>query len=256
MPKPDGFTPDWAVPGGVGAWMSTREGGTSVPPWASLNLGVAVGDDPAAVRENRRRFAERTGATPVFLRQVHGARVLRLDASLLGQDDVHEADAAVCTEPGIACTVQVADCLPVLFAAPGGQAVGAAHAGWRGLAGGVLDRSVEALCEAAGCAPGELVAWLGPCIGPARFEVGADVVEAFGDAAVDVATPRFVPRRRADGSLRWLADLPRLARERLQRCGVSAVHGGGACTVDDASRFFSYRRDGVTGRLAAAVWRR
>lgn len=259
MPTPEaatGFVPDWPAPDGVGAWMSTRAGGVSAAPWASLNLGVAVGDAPAAVAENRRRFAAALGARPVFLRQVHGDRVLRLDASLLGQDDQHAADAAVCTEPGIACTVQVADCLPVLFAVRDGSAVAAAHAGWRGLAGGVLERTVDTLCEAAGCTPDAVVAWLGPCIGPAEFEVGAEVVEAFGDAAGDQPTPRFVPRRRADGSLRWLAHLPRLAHERLRRRGVAAVSGGGACTVADGSRFFSYRRDGVTGRLAAAVWRR
>jgi YfiH family protein len=142
----------------------------------------------------------------------------------------------------------VADCLPVLLAAPG--AVGAAHAGWRGLAGGVLEATVGALCEAAGCAPGQLQAWLGACIGPRRFEVGADVLQAFGaDAASD--SPRF--RRHVPG--KWLADLPGLARDRLQALGLQQVSGAGWCTVEDASRFFSFRRDGVTGRMVAAVWR-
>jgi YfiH family protein len=127
--------------------------------------------------------------------------------------------------------------------------VGAAHAGWRGLAGGVLDATVAALCQAAACAPTELVAWLGPCIGPRQFEVGADVVAAFGGER-----PRFVPRVRADGELRWLADLPQLACDRLRALGVTQISGGTWCTVEDASRFFSFRRDGVCGRMAAAVW--
>lgn len=249
-----GLTPDWPAPPGVGAWMSTRAGGVSAAPWQGLNLGIAVGDEPAAVAENRRRFADAIGAAPVFLRQVHGHAVLRLTSADAHRDEPLEADAAFTTEPGVACTVQVADCLPVLFAAPGGRGVAAAHAGWRGLAGGVLDHTVAALCQATGCAPAELQAWLGPCIGPRQFEVGAEVLQAFGgDAGGD---PRFTPRPRPDGELRWLADLPALARDRLRACGVNATSGGAWCTVEDPSRFFSYRRDGVTGRLAAAVWLR
>jgi YfiH family protein len=164
--------------------------------------------------------------------------------------DALEADAAITTEPGIACTVMVADCLPVLFAAPEGRGVAAAHAGWRGLAGGVLQATVAALCEATACSAHELQAWLGPCIGPRQFEVGADVVAAFG------AGPRFVERVRPDGAMRWLADLPGLARERLQAAGITQISGGSLCTVEDASRFFSFRRDGVTGRMAGAVWLR
>lgn len=253
-----GLTPDWPAPEGVGAWMSTRVGGVSEGPWASLNLGTAVGDDVAAVSENRRRFAQAIGAVPVFLRQVHGVRVVRLHAATAGQAVAApiEADAAVSTERGIACTVQVADCLPVLFAAPAGRGVAAAHAGWRGLAGGVLEATVDALCEAAGCVPSEVQAWLGPCIGPRQFEVGAEVVEAFAAAVPPGEAPRFVPRARPDGTMRWLGDLPQLARDRLRAHGVHAVSGGRWCTVEDASRFFSYRRDGVTGRLAAAVWLR
>ncbi|WP_046112353.1 peptidoglycan editing factor PgeF [Aquincola tertiaricarbonis] len=249
-----GLTPDWPVPPGVGAWMSSREGGVSHGPWQGLNLGMAVGDDPAAVAENRRRFAEAIGAAPVFLRQVHGRTVLRLTAADARRSEPLEADAAFTTEPGVACTVQVADCLPVLFAAPHGRGVAAAHAGWRGLAGGVLDATVAALCDAAGCGPDALQAWLGPCIGPRQFEVGAEVLQAFGgDPAGD---RRFIPRRRPDGELRWLADLPALARERLAACGVAATTGGAWCTVETPLRFFSYRRDGVTGRLAAAIWLR
>mgnify|MGYP000066440811 CR=1 FL=1 len=249
-----GLTPDWPAPAGVGAWMSTRAGGVSAAPWQGLNLGIAVGDEPAAVAENRRRFAEAIGARPVWLRQVHGRTVARLTAADAGRAQPIEADAAITTERGIACTVQVADCLPVLFCAPEGRAVGAAHAGWRGLAGGVLDATVAALCEATGCAPAELQAWLGPCIGPRQFEVGEEVVLAFGGSPA--GDGRFTPRPRPDGAMRWLADLPALARDRLRQCGVSATTGGAWCTVEDPSRFFSYRRDGVTGRLAAAIWRR
>jgi len=240
--------PSWSAP--VGALCSTRAGGVSGGPWASLNLGQAAGDDPAAVAENRRRVeAVLGGARPVWLRQVHGTRVLRLSAADLSQAPP-EADAAWTDQPGIACTVMVADCLPVLLAAPQGRAVAAAHAGWRGLAGGVLEATVRALCEGASVEPAALQAWLGPCIGPSAFEVGAEVHAAF---AADAGHLTYRPR--PDGAPRWLADLPALAGARLRRAGLTAVHGGGWCTVSDASRFFSYRRDGVTGRLAAAVWR-
>jgi polyphenol oxidase len=239
--------PDWPVNARVGALMTTRAGGVSAAPFNSLNLGRSAGDDPSAVAENRRRFEAAIGVPTRYLSQVHGARVVRLAHAGHG---TYEADAAITTEPGLACTVLVADCLPMLFAAPDARGVGAAHAGWRGLAGGVLDATVAALADAAACRPGDLVAWLGPCIGPRRFEVGADVLDAFGAAAAN----RFVPRPRPDGSRRWLADLPGLARDRLAAAGVTQVYGGTWCTVEDASAFFSFRRDGVTGRMAAAVW--
>jgi YfiH family protein len=241
--------PDWAAP--VGAWCSERAGGSSHGPYASLNLGSAVGDDAAAVAANRRRFgAQLQAAQPVWLRQVHGRRVLRLSAANLAAPP-QEADAAWTDQAGIACAVQVADCLPVLFAAPDGRAVAAAHAGWRGLAAGVLEATIAALCEGAALEPAGLHAWLGPCIGPEAFEVGADVHAAF---EADAQHLRF--QARADGAPRWRADLPALARARLQRAGVQHISGGHWCTVSTPSRFFSYRRDGITGRFAAAVWRR
>ncbi len=273
---------------GVAALMSTRLGGVSRGAFASLNLGSAVGDEPQAVAENRWRFAAALGAEPVFLRQVHGTQVVRLPVpggavpqpghngraqlrsheplSIAGKavpqagrspandgGTMPEADASFTTEPGVACVIQVADCLPVLFAAPHGRGVAAAHAGWRGLAAGVLEKTIAVLCEAADCAPVELRAWLGPCIGPRQFEVGAEVLAAFGiEPGVD--SPRF----EAKGSERWLADLPGLARDRLAVSGVDRIGGGHWCTVEDESRFFSHRRDrprhGSSGRMAAAIW--
>ncbi len=240
--------PQWAAAAGVGAAMSLRAGGTSTGPYASANLGLTVGDDAVAVQANRRRFAAAIGVRPVWLQQVHGVRVVRVGTADLDRPPP-AADAAWTDEAGIACTVQVADCLPVL-----GRAVAAAHAGWRGLAGGVLEAALGALCAGAACAPDQVAVWLGPCIGPRRFEVGADVLAAFGAAAGAAPGGAFVPSAGADGSARWLADLPQLARERLLRAGVARIDGGVWCTVEDDSRFFSFRRDRVTGRHAAAVW--
>ena len=251
--------PDWPAPPGVQAAMSTRDGGVSTAPWQSLNLGVAVGDSASAVAENRARFAAALGARPHWLRQVHGACVRKLGAAhpARPEDPAEDpADAAWTDEPGVACTVQVADCLPVLFAARDGRAVAAAHVGWRGLAAGVLEATLQALHQGAGVAPADVVAWLGPCIGPRQFEVGADVLGAFAEP-VDASC--FVPRNRADGSVRWLADLQQLAQRRLMSAGVGSVSVLPLCTVEEDSRFFSFRRGGVTGatgRMAAAVFLR
>ena len=252
------LAPGWASPA-VGALMTTRAGGVSEGRYASMNLGAAVGDAAERVAVNRARLAAACAAVPVFLRQVHGCRVVRLgadDAQAARQADAmaplaaHEADASVTSEPGVACVVQAADCLPVLFAAPDGRAVGAAHAGWRGLAAGVLEAAVGAVCEAGQCAPHALEVWLGACIGPRRFEVGSDVLAAFDVDPLAPDTGAF----RAARPGKWLADLPRLARARLVAAGITRIAGGDWCTVEDSSRFFSFRRDGVTGRMAAAVW--
>ena len=246
---PDWLRPDWTAPG-VGALMTTRRGGVSAAPFDSMNVRDALGDDPRAVAHNQQSLKDTTGAVPVYLNQVHGVHVVRLISADLAPDaPVHTADASVTTEHGIACAAQVADCLPVLFAAPGG--VAAAHAGWRGLAGGVLEATLKALCEAAQCRPGDVKAWLGACIGPDNFEVGLDVLAAFGYAADTGDSARFKPLREG----KWLANLPMLARDRLGALGVGAVSGGTWCTVADRSRFFSFRRDGVTGRMVAVVWR-
>jgi YfiH family protein len=252
----DWLVPDWHAPG-VGAVMTTRHGGVSAAPFDTLNLRAGQGDEPAAVAQNQHRLAEAIGTAPVWLTQVHGATVVALTArDPQPGAPLHRADASFTVEAGVVCAVQVADCLPVLFAAPGARGVAAAHAGWRGLAGGVLDATIAALCGATNCEPGELQAWLGACIGPRRFEVGADVLQAFGadPELLHADQPGFAAGLPEGGRPKWLADLPWLARRRLAAAGVRAVSGGTWCTVEAPSRFFSYRRDGVTGRMAAAVW--
>jgi YfiH family protein len=254
--------PEWPAPPGVQAAMSTRAGGVSLVPFDSLNLSVGVGDDPAAVAENRARWLATLGHPPVWLHLVHGRAVLRLHAGG-PEHPATPADAAWTTDVGVVCQVTAADCMPVLFALRDGSAVGAAHAGWRGLAAGVLEATVAAICEGTGAAPDALQAWLGPCIGPQSYEVGAEVLQAFDGAPGESAAQRagaggtrpFVARPRSDGALRWLADLPALATQRLQGAGLQRITPSGLCTVADASRFFSFRRDGRTGRLAAAIWR-
>lgn len=254
--RPEDWLAAEGLPPGVAGGMSSRAGGVSAAPFDSLNLrpaglrGDAL-DDPRAVAENQRRWAALTApARPVWLDQVHGTHVVRL-----GPDDpngidgpFHRADAAVTTERGVACTVLVADCLPVLFADGQSRAVGAAHAGWRGLAGGVLERTLAQVCHLAECGPGEVHAWLGACIGPAAFEVGEDVLEAFGA----VGRPHCRPTGQVG---KWWADLPALARQRLHSAGVLRVSGGRWCTASEPSRFFSFRRERVTGRHAASIWR-
>jgi polyphenol oxidase len=244
------LTPEWPAPPGVHAAFTLRQGGVSEPPFDTLNLGLHTGDVPDSVMENRRRVREtlQLPAEPAWLDQVHGTQVVSLDVSL----GASSADAAVTLNPGRVCAIQVADCIPVLLAARNGSAVGAAHAGWRGLANGVLQASVERL-RTLGVEPSELMAWLGPGIGPSHFEVGDEVRAAFvGDSAGDPgASSAFV--RNARG--RWQCDLAALARRRLQALGIREIYGGALCTYADADRFFSYRRDGRCGRMAALIWR-
>jgi uncharacterized protein, YfiH family len=233
--------PDWPAPAKVRALSTTRAGGVSAGPYASLNLGDHVGDDPAAVAENRARVRNRLPAEPLWLKQVHLADVADADSA----SGVPEADASVARQPGKACAVLTADCLPLLLCDRAGAVVAAAHAGWRGLAGGVIEAAVEAMKVS----PGEVLAWLGPAIGPAAFEVGGEVRDAF--LAFDpAAAAAFVARENG----KWLADIFHLARLRLGKIGVTAVYGGGVCTYSDAERFYSYRRDGATGRMASLIW--
>lgn len=263
--------PNWQAPSGVRAVFTTRQGpvagqGVSAKPWDRFNLGDHVNDDPAAVAVNRRLLQGAIAAHPVFLTQVHGTKVVELDAST---PDGAEADGAVTLQAGIACTMMVADCLPVLLTNGAGTVVGAAHAGWRGLASGVLERTVGRLRDLARIKRSTvaerhshgnevIMAWLGPCIGPHAFEVGAELREAFlsGDTG---AAMHF----ESVGAGKYLADLPALARRRLAAVGVEQLYGNdGAhewCTVTNPQRFFSYRRDqpvwGASGRMAACIWR-
>lgn len=257
QPLPAGWLRPLAQLPGVSSLSSARAGGHSVAPYATSNLGLHVGDDPLAVQRNRAEFERRLGMSCVWLDQVHGNRVLTVDAQTLR---AQPADGAITAERGVGCVVMVADCLPVLMAAPEGRAVGALHAGWRGLSGagemagqGILETGVPALCELAGCEPADITVWLGPCIGPTAFEVGAPVLEAFG---VGQQEPHPAFRLLNGGEApKWRADLHALAHARLGRLGVRHIHAQGDCTVSDPARFFSFRRDGVTGRQAAAIGR-
>lgn len=243
------------LPAGVGAWMSTRTGGCSPAPYDSLNLGDHVGDDAQHVQANRAALARAIGVQPVFLRQVHGTAVCELGA---GSPDGMVADACYTFSPDLACTVLVADCLPVLLWDAQARWVAAAHAGWRGLSAGVLEALWAAL-QARGAQPQDARVWLGPCIGPQHFEIGPEVRSAFVDQE-----PAWRAAFRAGRGDRFWADLPALAKARLQRMGLGQIAGndGGQahCTVSQPALFFSHRRDAVagrsTGRMAACIWRR
>ncbi len=242
--KPEFIVPGWRPVPGVRAVTTTRVGGVSSGVWAGLNLGTRVGDRPEAVADNRRRLAAALAlpAAPLWLRQVHGTRVVEAGAC----EPEPEADAAVARGTGEVLAVLSADCLPVFFASVDGAVVGLAHAGWRGLAAGVLERTLRAL----GTAAAEVQAWIGPGIGVRRYRVGAAVRAAFADAPgsaaglVAAAEPGY-----------WYCDLPLLARARLRAAGVGWVGIGGECTFSDSRRFYSYRRDGATGRMASLIWR-
>jgi YfiH family protein len=258
LAAPDWLVPDWPAPPRVKAVCTTRAGGVSAAPGDSMNLGDHVQDAPSAVAANRGLLRTAMAAEPVFLQQVHGSQVVRLKPQQTSEA-ITVADACVSTQPGLACTIMVADCLPVLFTNRQGTAVAAAHAGWRGLAGlegsGVLEAAVGTMQAAAPCDEGDLLAWLGPCIGPEAFEVGDEVRAAFVSRQPDAAA-LFVPHQPG----KWLADLAGLARLRLGTLGMDAaqIHGNDGsrawCTVANPSRFFSYRRDHVTGRMAACIW--
>lgn len=255
--------PQWPAPQPVRALCSTRAGGVSSPPFDTLNLGDHVGDQPQAVAANRASYAASLDARPVFLRQVHGQGVVRLDAEAA---DGTEADACITSQPGLACTIMVADCLPLLLCDDAGQVVGAAHAGWRGLAGtagqgGVIEAIVDAMrhgnATGSGPSSSRLMAWLGPCIGPQAFEVGEEVLRAF-EAHDPNALACFKPHPDTQATGKWYADLAALARQRLAALGIARVHGNDStsawCTVSNSSRFFSHRRDRVSGRFAASIW--
>ena len=235
------IVPDWPAPASVRALITTRVGGVSRGPHATMNLAAHVNDDPAAVAENRRLLRAHLPAEPLWLSQVHGVKAVCAEECAAGI----EADASFTHQPGKVCAVLTADCLPVLLCDEGGTVVGAAHAGWRGLAAGVIEAAVRAM----NAPPEKLLAFLGPAIGPQAFEVGAEVREAFVPLSADAAAA-FAARDNG----KWLADLYLLARQRLNALGVARVFGGGWCTFTEAERFYSFRRERVTGRTASLVW--
>lgn len=237
----DFLVPDWPASSRVGALQTLRSGGCSAAPWNSLNLGDHVGDDPARVAANRAGLRTYLPAEPCWLRQVHGIVTVNAESTAI----YPEADAVFTRQPGKVCTVMTADCLPVLFCNRAGTVVAAAHAGWRGLVAGVLEATLFGMAVP----PAEVMAWLGPAIGPQAFEVG-DEVRARFVAHDSLAEAAFVAYRPG----KWLADIYMLARQRLLSAGVASIHGGDFCTVKDTGRFFSYRRDGVTGRMASLIW--
>ena len=241
------FVPDWDIPAGVRALQT--ECGQGPSPFGGFNLGDHVGDDPARVSANRRRLSRFTGANPVWLSQVHGTKVFHIARD--GAEIAPEADAAMTTAPGQACTIMTADCLPVLIADREARVVGAAHAGWRGLAAGVIERLVAHMTQVPGVRASDLTVWLGPAIGPTAFEVGPEVVDVF--VAQDVENKRHFKAHPAIRG-KFLADLPELAGDILRKAGIESVTGSHLCTVSHSERFYSYRRDRVTGRMASLIW--
>ncbi len=267
---PDWLIPNWPAPSRVRAVCTTRAGGTSVAPYDALNLGDHVGDQPLHVEQNRALLRQAMAAQPVFLTQVHGTRTVPLTAQT---QQGSAADGCITDQPGVACTILVADCLPVLFTNMQGSVVAAAHAGWRGLAGqgghGVLEEVYECFRAIAPVDTAQvatkIIAWLGPCIGPEAFEVGTDVRDTF--VAHDPAARAMFRQKTGDSASaeagdstagKWLADLPGLARMRLAALGITSIYGNDGsrpwCTVSNPSRFFSFRRDRVSGRMAACIW--
>lgn len=237
----DFIIPSWPAPKRVKALSTTRRGGVSAEPYAALNLGSHVNDDPEHVAFNREKLGKHLPAQPMWLNQIHGTRVIDGSVYTGGCD----ADASFSAQANQVCTVMTADCLPVLFCDYDGQQVAAAHAGWRGLLDGMLENTVATFSDAS-----SVMAWLGPAIGPSAFEVGQEVKAGF--CAQNPLSERcFAP---SDNAGKWLADLYGLARLRLSSAGVSDVYGGDFCTFTEQSRFFSYRRDGVTGRMATCIW--
>lgn len=234
--------PDWPAPSNVKALQTTRNGGVSSAPYDSLNLGDHVGDEPQSVACNRMLLAPLLPSEPVWLEQVHGTGIIDVEAAGCGAP---QADACISRHRGAVCVVMTADCLPLLLCDERGSVVVAVHAGWRGLCDGVIEQAVQAI----NVPPQTLMAWMGPAIGPHAFEVGDEVRDAF-IARQPQATAAFLPG--VPG--KWLADLYRLARLRLNALGVARIYGGGRCTYNERERFFSYRRDGTTGRMGTFIW--
>ena len=235
---------DWPAPPNIKALCTTRQGGVSSAPFDQLNLGDHVGDDPQAVLDNRQSLLNSLSLVKPaqWLKQVHGVEVVEA----YSDQQIRQADACYTTEAGVACVIMTADCLPVLFTNRSGSKVAAAHAGWRGLAEGVLEQTLSQFDD-----PSEVMVWMGPAIGPDAFEVGQEVYDRFVD---DLAQSRDAFKPSPSHNERWVADIYQLARLRLNRAGVRQIFGGGLCTYTDSERFFSYRRQAQTGRMASLIW--
>lgn len=245
--------PSWVVPEQIQAFCTTRLGGVSKPPFASLNLGLNAGDDSVAVLQNRSILRSNLPNEPVWLKQIHGIAVSTTATRGLQIDGPFEADAAVTNIPNEVLAILTADCMPVLFASKSGDVIGAAHAGWRGLSGGVLEHTIqEMIALSPGLSPKEIVAWMGPAIGPTAFEVGVDVLQAFSGQDQSLLSKAFKPISERPG--KYLASLYLLARERMRIAGIEQIAGGDFCTFNDPENFFSYRRDKETGRFASLIW--
>ncbi len=244
----DWIIPNWPAPRNVRSLFTTRAGGVSTGNngnYASLNLGEHVKDNWADVECNRAILSRYLPSEPKWLKQVHGTFPICIEDTTVA---IPEGDAVFSRQRGVVCAIMVADCLPIFLCDKAGTTVGIVHAGWRGLAGGVIEQSIAAMRVD----PNQLMAWLGPAIGPCHFEVGADVFDAFVNHGTQ-ATEAFVPSQTLHEK-KWLANIFLLARQRLSSIGVTEISGGGVCTFSDRTRFFSYRRDGETGRMAALVW--
>ena len=245
--------PTWAAPANVYTLVTTRQGGISSTPYDSLNLGDHVGDQPSRVIANRQIVRKQLPAEPIWLRQTHSIEVSTPHSRSHNSSNPVEADAAVTNSPDEVLVVMSADCLPVLFSNADGTVIGAAHAGWRGLCDGILENTVSEILKLAHqSSANDLIAWMGPAIGPESYEVGEDVVGRFQERGLHDMQKCFLPIPDQPG--KYLANIYSLARDRLKTVGVHSVFGGDLCTVQDGERFFSYRRDGVTGRFASFIW--
>ena len=245
--------PSWVVPKQIQALCSTREGGVSKPPFNTLNLGLNAGDNLEDVLQNRSILRSQLPAEPVWLKQIHGATVSAPSSRNAFASRLIEADASVSNKPNEVLAILTADCMPVLFASKNGDVIGAAHAGWRGLSSGVLENTIqEMLTLSPALRPEDIVAWMGPAIGPSKFEVGDDVLKAFSPQGSSILSKAFESMAGSPG--KYLANLYLLAQDRLRSFGIEQIYGGDFCTFSDSDRFFSYRRDKETGRFASLIW--
>ena len=245
--------PSWAVPSQIKSFCTTRQGGVSKSPFNSLNLGLNAGDDSADVLRNRSVLSSRLPAEPLWLKQIHGIAVSTPASRNATAGEPFEADAAVTNIPNQVLAILTADCMPVLFASKSGGVIGAAHAGWRGLSGGVLENTLqEMLAISPGLSPKDIAVWMGPAIGPTVFEVGEDVLLAFAAQDPAILSKAFRPITGSSG--KYLANLYLLAGDRLRSLGIEQIDGGDFCTFNDSENFFSYRRDKKTGRFASLIW--